>query len=384
MRKNNITKKIGIMILDNEGNYDFTTNFKHSILDKNIDLFDIYWICMPITLPCSTSAFMSDWICWGVDEEYKWVRPMPTNEYIVNFNNHKFPFFYENIGYQEFWDKFGEWYSEGKKTACMIGIRTDESLNRYRAIINTKKQMSDGHFWTKRNIANVFNVYPIYDWKTQDIWVANEKFGWEYNDLYNLFYKAGLTIGQMRVASPFMSEAKASLNMFRILEPHVWIRLVSRVHGANFMATYGKQIKYHDFKLPNSHTWKSFTKFLLKTLPKETADNFRSRFVQSLKYWGRIGRGLDDELISEIKNAGIKVVENGLTPHGNKTKQRVVIKSVPDDTDLLTRENLSVISWKRFAITILKNDHTCKTLGLAPTHEQMKRQKEIILKYKNI
>lgn len=384
MRKNNIKEKIGVMILDNEGNYDFSLDFMHSILSKNLDILDVYWCCVPITLPCSTSAFLSEWICWGVDEEDKWVRPMQPQSYVVNFKNHKFPFFYENMGYQEFWDRFGEWYGQGKKTACMIGIRTDESLNRFRAIVNTNKEMSDNHFWTKRNIANVYNVYPIYDWKTRDIWVANYKMDWEYNKLYDLFHKAGLSIGSMRVASPFMSEAKASLNMFRILEGHTWIRLVSRVHGANFMATYGKQIKYHDFKLPNNHTWKSFTKFLLKTLPKETAENFTARFKQSLLYWGRVGRGLDDDLIEELKSNNIKVITNGFTAHGNKNKQRVVIKSIPDDVDELSRENLSVVSWKRFAITILKNDHTCKTLGLAPTHAQMKRQKEIIAKYRNI
>ena len=43
-----------------------------------------------------------------------------------------------------------------------------------------------------------------------------------------------------------------------------------------------------------------------------------------------------------------------------------------------------VASWKRFAITILKNDHTCKYMGLAPTKSQAERQRQITEKYKQL
>ena len=125
-------------------------------------------------------------------------------------------------------------------------------------------------------------------------------------------------------------------------------------------------------------------KFLLDTLPKEVAENFKMRFIQSLKYWGRVGRGLDEKTIKELTDLGIKYTLNGKTAHGRKTKDRVVIKSFPDHLDELSCHNSDVASWKRFAITILKNDHTCKYLGLAPTKEQALRQREIMEKYKNI
>ena len=52
--------------------------------------------------------------------------------------------------------------------------------------------------------------------------------------------------------------------------------------------------------------------------------------------------------------------------------------------DMLSVNAGTVASWKRFAITILKNDHTCKYMGLAPTKEQAVRQRQIMEKYKNI
>ena len=387
MRKNGITNKLGIMILDNEANYEYSLDFMHKIIRDNLDILDVYWCCLPITLPCTVSSYAIEWQCWGEKDKHKWIRPMPKDEYIVNYNNHNFPFFKENMSYDEFWDDFGDWYSQGELTACLIGIRADESLNRFRAIMNTRKTTLHGMAWTKKkrdNALQVFNCYPIYDWKTEDIWIANAKFDWDYNRLYDIFWKAGLSIAQMRVASPFMSESKSSLNLYRVIDPNVWATLCARVAGANFIATYGKQLNYHSFKLPEGHTWKSFVKFLLATLPEEVSVNFRERFIQSIKYWGRVGRGLSQEQIDELKLNGIRFKENGLTAHGGKTKTRVRIQSYPDHLDMLHSHNSEIASWKRFAITILKNDHTCKYMGLAPTKRQAERQREIMEKYRNI
>jgi predicted phosphoadenosine phosphosulfate sulfurtransferase len=385
VRKNNIKGKVGVMILDNEANYTLSLEFMHSILKKNLDILDVYWCCLPITLPCTVSSYHIEWQCWGNRDKKRWIRPMPKEDYVVNIDNHKFDFFKEDMSYQEFWDNFGDWFSNGgQPTACLIGIRTHESLNRWRAIMNQDKETMHGQMWTKKNTNYVYNCYPIYDWRTEDIWTANALFEWDYNKLYDIFWKAGLSIYKMRVASPFMSESKSSLNLYRVIDPNVWATLCARVQGANFVATYGKQLTYHSFKLPEGHTWKSFVKFLLDTLPNEVAENFKLRFIQSFKYWGRVGRGLSDSRIKELERNSISFKINGNTVHGNKDKKRVVIQSFPDHVDMLSGGNSEVASWKRFAITILKNDHTCKYMGLAPTKEQAVRQRQIMEKYKNI
>lgn len=384
MRKNKINRKLGVMILDNEANYEYSIDFMHSIIRKNLDLLDVYWCCLPITLPCTVSSYEVDWRCWGESDRSRWIRPMPDKSYIVNMDNHRFGFFVENMDYQSFWDEFGEWYGGGERVACLIGIRTVESLNRYRAIMNPRKETWKDEMWTKRNSKHVYNCYPIYDWRTEDIWTANARFDWEYNKLYDIFYKAGVPVHSMRVASPFMSESKSSLGLYRVIDPNVWARLCARVHGANFIATYGKQLSYRSFKLPPGHTWKSFTKFLLDTLPEEVAANFRHRFIQSFLVWGRVGRGLPDEVISDLQDNGIKFKINGVTAHGGNSLRRVRIQRFPDHLDMLRVDPGKVASWKRFALTILKNDHTCKYMGLAPTKEQAVRQREISEKYKTI
>lgn len=384
MRANGITRKIGVMILDNEANYEYSLAFMRNILDANLDLLDVYWCCLPITLPCTVSSYAVEWQCWGERDKKRWIRQMPPQDYVVNMENCPFDFFREDMAYDEFWDKFGDWYAQGQRTACLIGIRTVESLNRFRAIMNTRKETLHGQMWTKKNTEHVYNCYPLYDWRTEDIWTANARFEWEYNGLYDIFYKAGVPVHKMRVASPFMSESKSSLGLYRVIDPHTWARLCARVQGANFVATYGKQLGYRSFKLPPGHTWKSFTKFLLDTLPREVADNFRRRFIQSFRVWGRVGRGVPHETMQELREHGVPFKENGTTAHGGKTLTRARIQRFPDHLDMLSCNPGLVASWKRFAITILKNDHTCKYMGLAPTKEQALRQRSIMEKYKAI
>lgn len=384
VRANNIDRKVGIQILDNEANYEYSLQFMREILEKNRDILDIYWCCLPITLPCTVSAYEVDWQCWGEADKHRWIRPMPEQDYVVNFQNHKFPFFVENMTYDEFWDGFAEWYSQGKACANLIGIRASESLNRYRAIMNEDKETFQGKMWTKKNTDHTYNCYPIYDWRTEDIWTANAKFGWNYNKLYDIFYMAGVPVHKMRVASPFMSESKSSLNMYRVIDPQVWAKLCARVGGANFIATYGKQLSYRSFQLPAGHTWKSFVKFLLDTLPQGAGINFKQRFIQSLKFWGRVGRGLPEEIIEDLQRIGVRFKVNGTTPHGGNNLRRVQIHVPPDHLDELKAHPSMVTSWKRFGLTVLKNDHTCKYLGLAPTHEQAERQREIQQKYKSL
>lgn len=97
----------------------------------------------------------------------------------------------------------------GSGPCFLIGIRTQESFNRWRSIhLARKYQMYHNYRWTSKIGNDIFNAYPVFDWKTTDIWVANGRFGWDYNHLYDLYYKAGVNIERQRVASPFLCEAQ--------------------------------------------------------------------------------------------------------------------------------------------------------------------------------
>lgn len=77
----------------------------------------------------------------------------------------------------EFQMRFASWLHTKKdavRTCCLIGIRTQESFNRWRCIyLNRKYQMYHRYRWTSKVGNDIFNAYPIYDWKTTDVWTAN-------------------------------------------------------------------------------------------------------------------------------------------------------------------------------------------------------------------
>lgn len=176
---------------------------------------------------------------------------------------------------------------------------------------------------------------------------------------------AGLKPSQMRVASPFNDAAKESLNLYRIIDPEVWSRLVGRVHGANFGAIYGKTkaMGYRALSLPEGHTWKSYTKFLLATLPKRLRNSYIKKFQTSIDFWHHTGGGLDEKTISELIEHGYRIKRNGISNYTVMKNSRIIfLDKIPDHTDDI-KSSRDIPSWKRMCYCILRNDHICRSMG---------------------
>ena len=90
----------------------------------------------------------------------------------------------------DFQVEFSRWLHMGKharRTCCLVGIRTQESYNRWRTIHKGVKERYKNYEWSTKIDEGIYNLYPLFDWKTSDIWVANSRFGWDYNRLYDLY-----------------------------------------------------------------------------------------------------------------------------------------------------------------------------------------------------
>ena len=77
--------------------------------------------------------------------------------------------------FRQFVREFAEWFSQKRPAAMMIGIRADESYNRFVAIASLNKQrFADDKPRTTRPHQAVtgWYIYPIYDWKVADIWTG--------------------------------------------------------------------------------------------------------------------------------------------------------------------------------------------------------------------
>ena len=120
-------------------------------------------------------------------------------------------------------------------------------------------------------------------------------------------YYAGVSPAKMRVARPYSCAALSGINLYRVIEPEMWAKLIGRVQGANFAALYAntKALGWRHIDLPPGHTWRSFVEFLLSTLPEDIRRNYRDKFATSIKFWREKGGVLSQKTIQDLQRMGI-------------------------------------------------------------------------------
>lgn len=387
-KKNYPDKKIGVFHQDFEAQYTVTTEYVERTFERIKNEVEPYWVCLPMATRTAVSSYEMFWYPWDDKKKDIWVREMPNKEYVINMGNNPITTYRYRMHQEDLAKQFGRWYrmSHGnKKTVCLLGMRAEESLQRYSGFLN-KKYGYQGECWISKQFKDVWCASPLFDWSIDDVWHANYLFNYDYNRLYDLYYMAGLKVSQMRVASPFNDYCKDSLNLYRVIDPEIWVKLVGRVQGANFASIYGKTkaMGYRSITLPEGHTWRSYTLFLLDTLPARLRNNYADKFNTSIQFWHKTGGGLDEETIRELQEHGYRIRRNGVSNYTLNKKSRVIfLDKIPDDTDDI-QSSKDIPSWKRMCYCILKNDHICRFMGFGMTRQQQKRIDMIRSKYKSL
>jgi predicted phosphoadenosine phosphosulfate sulfurtransferase len=382
IRQNNLKTKIGVYHMDYEVQYNETLRYINHVFQTNPDIIEVYRICVPFKVSTCTSMYQTFWRPWDNECKDFWVRKIPRGSYTTDH----FPFYNEEMWDYEFQALFAQWYHQlknAKRTCNLVGIRTQESYHRWKAIHGNRRcYMYRNLQWTRELVDNIFNAYPIYDWLTTDIWTANGRFGWSYNHLYDLYYQAGVPMDKQRVASPFISAAQDSLSLYRAIDPDMWGKMICRVNGVNFTAIYGNTSAVARFKavLPRGHTWESYMNFLLSTLPEETRLNYLQKLSVSINFWRNKGGCLPEETITKLREFGVEIE---VVSHTNyKTYKYPVKMEYQDEIDI--HDFKSLPTFKRMCVCILKNDHLCKYMGFALTKKELENKKKIMDFYQNV
>ncbi len=335
-------RKIGVLYIDLEAQYECTIAHVREMFSLYADVIEPHWVALPLHLRNAVSMMQPYWVSWDPDERERWVRQAPPEAVT---DSYAYPFYQPPrtlksgertaMEFEEFVESFGKWYSQGEATACLVGIRTDESLNRWRAIVRARKSRLEGKPWTAWKGGTLFNCYPIYDWKTEDIWTFHGKTGLPHNPLYDLMYKAGLSIHQQRICQPYGDDQRRGLAMWHVIEPDAWAKVVARVSGARYGALYagqrGNVLGNGKVTLPATHpTWESYVGFLLDSLPGYEREHYENK-IAVFRNWWREKRGMEmvDEAPAEIEAK----------------------KKAP--------------TWRRVAKTILLNDRMCRRLSFS-------------------
>ena len=339
-------RKVGVLLVDLEGMYKITIEHIQAMYDLYADHIEPYWVCLPIRLRNAVSVFEPRWMCWEPGKENVWIRQPPP---MAITDETFFPFFRRGMEFEEFVPLFGKWYGGGKLTACFVGIRSDESLNRYRTI-KGKKSMFEGLQWTTWLGDGLYNIYPIYDWKVSDVWLYNTRYHKPYNKLYDYMHQAGLTPSQMRICQPYGDDQRKGLWLFHVIEPETWARVVARVNGANQGAMYvretGDIMGNIKISKPEGHTWESFAHLLLESMPPQTKDHYEDKIAVFLHWWQAHGY-----------------------PDG-----------IPDEADIHLEAAKKVPSWKRVCKALLRNDYWCKGLSFTQTKSEAYEKYKKVMK----
>lgn len=327
-------RKIGVLIIDLEAQYKVTMEHVATMLHRYRESAEVFWVCLPIKLRNAVSQYQPVWCCWDPEFKDAWVRDIPQHPGVISDPSF-FPFFVPHMEFEEFDVLFGAWYSQGKDTAAFIGIRADESLNRFRTIASKTKLMYRGQRFTTKIVEGLYNVYPIYDWRTRDIWIYHAKHrDKEWNRLYDMMHLAGLSIHQMRICQPYGDDQRRGLWLYHLIEPQSWYRVVARVNGANSGAMYieetGNITGYNQISKPPGHSYQSFCKLLLASLPVPTREHYLDRFRVFIRGW----------------------------------KGRGYYEGLPDEAPRVLENKHWAPSWRRLCKVLLRNDWWCKGLGL--------------------
>lgn len=326
-------RKIGILLVDLEAQYKLTMDHALQTVDHYKDHIELFWCSLPIALRNAVSVYEPKWLAWDPEKREAWVRNPP--DCAVTDHGY-FPWFQPGMEFEEFVPLFGEWYAQGQSCACFVGIRSDESLNRFRTICQSKKTTKDGKRWTSLVTANVFNIYPIYDWRTDDIWVWHYKNPEaHYNKLYDMMHKAGLKPSQMRICQPYGDDQRRGLWLFHLIEPETWSKVIARVNGANggalYMQEWGNINGYRGVTKPPNHTWKSFADLLVNSMPPQSQEHYRNKVLLFQKWW--VERGYPD--------------------------------GIPDEAAYEMEAARKAPSWRRVCKSLLRNDYWGKGMGFS-------------------
>jgi len=330
-------RKFGLLCVDLEAQYKLTIDHIETCYRLYADLIEPHWVALPIRLRNAVSQFEPRWTCWDHECRDQWVRE-PSSLSITDPS--AYSFFREGMEFEEFTPAFGHHYASGQLTACLVGIRSDESLNRFRTLIADKTRM-DGKCWTTWCGGPLWNVYPIYDWRTEDLWTWHARNPQApYNHLYERMRLAGLTIHQMRICHPYGDDQRRGLWLYQIIEPETWGRVVARVNGANSGALYSQErgningtIKVNK---PDGHTWQSFSELLLASMPEKTAEHYRDKVAVFIKWW----------------------------------RDRGYSGGIPDEAPASDEADRKTPSWRRICKALLRNDYWCKGLSFTQTKSE--------------
>jgi predicted phosphoadenosine phosphosulfate sulfurtransferase len=211
---------VEVVMRDEEIMFPGTYEYAERVMNRPEVKF--YWLIAGQPIINAFNRAMPYWWVFDPLEKDKWLRPFP--DWAI-----KIPEL--NIDHLVTKGRFPP--PEGKELFKVIGLRTQESLNRKRGLA------SSGDWLTKPNSLGVRAARPIFDWTDSDVWKAHRDFQWDYNKAYDVMRRFGFKARELRIAPPTLEAGLNALKTAAAAWPDWFRKLSNRLPGIRSAAQFG-------------------------------------------------------------------------------------------------------------------------------------------------
>ena len=277
-------RTIGLYFLDEEVVYQSSVEQVERLMSHEQAVK--MWLQLEFNLTNATSVTEGQLTCWEAGQHKIWMRskkpyavqhpPWDSKNQTIRDKN-------KGFGFYDVIENFERCYHN---TAFLVGLRAaGESPNRWRAVVKNPVLIGSRSVYWGTKKGNSVALYPIFDWNFHDVWKFIHEQGLPYSKIYDMQFKKGYPINQMRVSSLIHERSFKSICDLPEFEPKTYERLLKRIKGISLAQETGRSAKlFACRKLPqNFKSWITYRDFLLKTHPdRERIGIFERRFAKHL------------------------------------------------------------------------------------------------------
>ena len=207
---------------------------------------------------------------WDPSGDREWLRPKP--EWAETMNDRT-----EVLGRHGYDQIITDRYPKGK-VAIINGIRAEESLVRYRSVVN---KLHDNYI-VSSSLDRTRLAKPIYDWMENDVF----KYFHDNNLRYSAWYEQQLWSGDgLRVAPPLIAESMKTIDKWAQMDPEFYDRLTEIFPEVRAHERYKGTIR-------DAHIYKQYGKDMegVKQWIEANVDPEDSVYGRMLQKWKAVKR----------------------------------------------------------------------------------------------
>lgn len=285
------------------------------------------WFCLPFKQVTILRHLQNEesWITWEPGKEDVWCRQPPP--FAIMW--HPLLKYAGEMNYQTFLTLANQ---DGIN---MVGVRASESYHRH-------KYMARSNMYIGGQIGGSYKVFPIYDWKDDDVWLYIKQNDLDFPEAYMDLYALGLPRQKLRMCNYFGSEAVQGLKNISESDPVLWQQIERREPNAYLVMLYWDSEMFrrqtrNRTELEKDQTPKDYKAIVMKMLFEEPEKHFTTR--ESLTLARDVRRMLVRYNFMLHPTAYKRLYEMMLTGDPKRRTFRSIVAGMAGDYNIASRED---------------------------------------------